>query len=320
MFFQKYFPRSFCREYVEVKGDSSQFSMFMATVLGIKPLMDDWIPVAKVDEFKKVCRKYRLKVREDIIFLGIPKDKVSSSVLGKEYITTTSAFGVPLDSGIDGKVHLFISKDRSLLKKGMWYPVIIKGRMIIQPRIDSLKYGYALGYPECCIKFYRKYNNWLKFSHLYEIYRNTQNKPSFLCNPFLKDTSFSYIYHMPCGYDCFQTIKLAGRLRYEIEKRESGYVRLTDKYLKMPFLVFYERKFYAFEGVMRGRFIKYNKVYFPSPDKAQDIYGKVLAEGDSLELQGMMLNIYRKNKKIKSISIPFNNNFAPEYPFLIQFF
>jgi hypothetical protein len=318
MVFQTYIPKYFCREYVEVQGGSLQLSMFMATVLGIKPLMDDWIPVGKLEEFKKVCRKYGLKIRQDVIFTGISKEKVPSYILGSECITTTSAFGHPLNSGASGEVHLFISRDRSLLRRGMWYPVIVRQRMILQPRIDSLKYGYVLGYPGCCIRFFRNYNNWLKYSHLYEIYRNTQNNPSFLCNPFLKDRTFSYIYHMPCSYDCAQTMRLAAKLRKEIKKREPGYVQLADRYLKMPFLVFYERKFYCFSGKISGRFLSYDKVYFPSPDKSKDTYGAFLAKGDMLELRGRSLIIYRARKRIDILEVPLNN-FAPEYPFLVQF-
>ena len=95
-------------------------------------------------------------------------------------------------------------------------------------------------------------------------------------------------------------------------------MQLADKHLKMPFLVFYERKFYCFSGKINGGLLSYDKVYFPSPDKAQDAYGKLLAEGDRLELEGRKLIVYRKNKKIKIADIPLNN-FAPAYPFLIQF-
>lgn len=319
MLFKRYIPKSFCREYVEIKGNSTQLGMFMATVLGIKPLMDDWIPTDKLEEFKKICKRYRLKIREDVIFQSVSKENIPFSVLGREYLTTTTAYGYPLNSNKDGQVHLFISKEKIFLRKGMWYPLIIKNRVIFQPRIDSLKYGYVLGYPECCIRFFRKYNDWLKYSYLYEAFKNTEKRPSFLCNPFLKGTSFSYIYHMPCSYSCLETIKLAGKLRKEIKKREPQYVELTDKYLKMPFLVFYERKFYCFEGVLNDNEIKYKKVYFSSPDKSKDTYSKYFRDANSLRLQGRRLIILKNNRVLKEIDIKLNN-FAPEYPFLIKFY
>lgn len=318
MFKQELIPKSFCKEYVELKGNLTQLSMFMAVALGIKPLMDDWIEVNKIEEFKKVCKQYGLKVREDIIFLNPKEENISDKVLDRGRLTTTKAYGFSLKSKNEGQIHLFISKDNKLLKKGMWYPVIIKNRAIFQPRIDSLKYGYVLGYPECCIRFFRKYNNWLKYSYLYEAYINTIGKPSFFCNPFLKDTTFSYIYHMPCSYSCSETIKLAELLRREIRKREPELIEQVDRKLKMPFLVFYERKFYCFNGVLKKDKIYYKDVYFPSPEISKDIYGEDLRESDALNLKGRTIVLYKKNKLFKKIEVSLNN-FAPEYPFLIKF-
>jgi len=317
--FNTYLPKHFCREFVEIKGNSLQLGMYMALVLGIKPLMDDWVPVGKLRQFKKICKEYGLKCREDIIFDNIAKDKLPANVLAAEYLTTTSAYGFPLGSRKSGDVHLFISKDEAILRKGMWYPVVIKDRVMFQPRIDTLKYGYALGYPECCIKFFRKYNNWLKYSYLYQAYLNTKGPPSFFCNPFLKDTSFSYIYHMPCSYSCRQTIKLASRLRRGINKMESGYVKIIDKLLKMPFLVFYEKKFYCFKGKLEGNLLKYDKACFLFSRASENLFAADFDMADALELKGRRITLFRKNHILNIVDV-FLNEFAPEYPFLIKFF
>lgn len=317
MLFKTYIPKYFCREYVETKGSSVQLAMFMSVVLGLKPLMDDWIPTNKLKEFKKICKNLGLKIREDVIFLNTAKENIPDNILGKEYLTTTSAYGYPVDSRKDGQIHIFISKDKKLLRRGMWYPVIIKDRVIFQPRADILKYGYVLGYPDCCIKFFRKYNDWLRYSNLYEAYVNTKGVPSFLCNPFLKDTPFSYIYHMPCSYSCQETIKLAGKLRLEINKREPGYVKLADEYLQMPFLVFYEKKYYCFKGEIKNNLLKYEKVYFSSPTQSNDMYGEFLKNADSFKLHGRSIILYRGKKIFKVTDIPLRN-FASEYPFVIK--
>lgn len=313
-----YKPEHFCREFVEIKKSPEQLGMYMALVLGLKPLMDDWIPRDKLTEFKAACRKYKIYVREDAIYKYINKDDVPLNVLGRECLTTTSAYGFSLESNINGYVHLFLSKEKKLLKKGMWYPAIVKDRVIFQPRIDSLKYGYALGYPGCCIRFFRKFNNWEKYSYLYEAYKNTKTKPLFFCNPFLKHTAFSYLYHMPCSYDCQHTVKLVKKLRIEIKKREPDYVKLTDKYLKMPFLIFYERKFYCFKGGLKNNFLRYKEAYFLSPERAKDTYGQDFMQADLLTLRGRSIILYCRKKVLKIINIPLVS-FAPEYPFLIQF-
>jgi len=59
----------------------------MSTVLGIKPLMDAWISVDRLEEFKKICKQYGLKIREGIIFFPISK-KYSGRFIRKESLTT----------------------------------------------------------------------------------------------------------------------------------------------------------------------------------------------------------------------------------------
>lgn len=314
-----YKPRHYFQDLMEIKKSGLQLGLYFALILGYKPLLDDWIHKDRLEEFRKACRKYGFHVREDVVFRNIAKKDIPHSVLGRERVTTTSAYGLPLSTKTDEEVHVFLAKDRSALKKAMWYPVIIKDRVLFSPRIDHLKYGYVLGYPDCCIRFFRTYNNWLDRSYLFEAYRNTKSAASFLCNPFLKDTGFTYIYHMPCAYDCAETIRRTGQLRKEILKREPLFVQKTDRYLKMPFLVFYERKFYTFEGNFNAQgFLSYRKAHFVSPDRSKDAYGRDLDEANGLKLEGRTIHLYRKKKFFKSFSVPLKS-FAPEYPFLMQF-
>ena len=318
LLFKTYVPKSFCREFVEIKGSSLQLGMYMALVLGHKPLMDDWIPKEKISEFKKICHKYKILIKEDVLFENIDKDTLPINIIGRECLTTTSAYAFPVGSNVNASVHIFLSKRKSLLNKGMWYPVIIKDRVIFQPRADSLQYGYVLGYPGCCIKFFRQFNHWVKYSYLFEAYKNTRGRPVFLCNPFLKDTSYSYIYHMPCSFNCKKTSQLIANLRKDILKREPGFVETTDKYLKLPFLVFYEKKFYCFDGVLEGDFLRYKKAFFCSQIDANNVYENEFKNADALKLQGRRIILYRRNKVMKILDVPLGN-FAPEYPFLIRF-
>lgn len=314
-------PQKFCRDFMEAKGNPGQIVMYMSLLLGYKPLLDDWVLKSRLQEFRKVCNKHGIYLREDIIFANIDKQNIKNKILGKETITTTSAYGFPLEADLEGKIHVFLSKNKQLLNYGMWYPVIVKNRVMHQPRADGLRYGYILGYPECCIKFFRKYNDWQRYSYLYQIYKNSNRhkRYHFYCNPFLKDIVYSYIYHMSCSFWCKQTIKLVDCLRREIRKREPDFVTVIDRYLKLPFLVFYEHKFYAFEGKITDKDeISYSKVYFTSPNEANNIYQEVLSHGNRLKLMGRDIIIYKDKKIIDTISVPFTN-YAPEYPYIIQF-
>ena len=86
----------------------------------------------------------------------------------------------------------------------------------------------------------------------------------------------------------------------------------------MPFLVFYERKFYCFEGLLYDKEIRYKKVYFPGPDPRKDTYGKRLRKADKLRLEGRRIVLFKKNRVVDILEAT-NNLFAPEHPFLIKF-
>jgi hypothetical protein len=111
--FETYTPEKFCREFVQLKGHSTQLTMFMATVKGIKPAMDDWVSIDKYDEYLRICKRYGLIVKPDTIFNIVEGKDIPEGVVGKGNLTTTKAFGFPFN-GVhkEGSVHLFISKSR----------------------------------------------------------------------------------------------------------------------------------------------------------------------------------------------------------------
>jgi hypothetical protein len=300
----------------------------MATVMGIKPCMDDWIRVDNYEEYRKICKRYSLFVKPDTIFNIVEGYNIPIDVIGKESLTTTKAFGFPFNrsdrsnNNIDGSLHVFISKSKENLEKCFkngWYSLIIRNRVIDKPLIDAFKYGYDLGYPECCVNFFRQFNNWNKYSYLYEAFKNTPlNKYCYLCNPFTKDITYSYIYHMPCSYNCRETIKLARRIREAIYEEEPEFVKEIDRHLKLPLLVFYERKFYAFEGKIKNDRLYYKNVYFIGQMPENNLYEVDLNKGDCIFIENKDVVILNKGRLIKRIKWQ-KRDFAPEMPFIIQF-
>jgi hypothetical protein len=321
--FEQFLPKKFCREFVEIKFTSSQLTMIMAVVKGIKPCMDDWVRVDRFDAYRKACKRYGLFMKPDTIFRVVKKDDLPESIIGKQRLTTTTAFGLPLNRPEkDGSFHVFISKTKKGLDnafKNGWYPLIINNRVIAKPLADAFKFGYDLGYPGCCVAFFQKYNNWNKYSNLYEIYKNTpESKYSYLCNPFTKDMTYSYIYHMPCSYHCQDTIKLTKRLRAAIKEEEPEFVKRIDEHLKLPALVFYERKAYVFEGKLKNKKLFYKEVYFIGQLMENNLYEADLKRGDCLFMEGKDLVILKKGRLIKRVKWQ-KKDFAPETPFIIQF-
>ena len=314
-------PKKFCREYPFVRGSISQLIPFMAVVLKVKPLMDDWVERKRFKEFKRMCKKYGLYVKINAIFTEIYNPFLEKTAIGGESLTTTKAVGFPPDAKVDGVFHVFISHSKHLLEKGFkngWYPLVIKGRVIQKPYIDLIKFGYDLGYPDCCVNFFQKYNDWRHFSHLYEIFKNTKGTPSFLANPLTRLVSYSYISHLPCSFNCQSTIKYAQKVRILIQKKEPEFIAKVDQILKSPFLVFYENTIYGFEGKLIGNHLYYKNVYFLGKEPDKDLYSKKLKEGDNFSLKQNTIFIFKGNVLKKRINIPKAGE-RPIVPFLIEF-
>jgi len=325
MNFTTYIPSKskFCREYVAIKRNSLQLPIFISVVKGIKPVMDDWIEPDKYLAYKKLCKKYGLYVIPDVIF---EFKKIPTDVIGREYLTTTKAYGIPFLKKYTkrnyNELHVFISKSKESLIQAFengWYPLIIKNRLINKPLIDYYRFGVALGFPECCVKFFREFNNWGKYSYLYEAFKNTPKGQYFyLCNPFTKETGYSYISYMPCAYNCKNTIEFAKRVKNCIREEEPRLVKEIDERLRLPLLVFYEKKFYAFKGVIRKGKIYYKDVYFIGGMQENNMYERDLREGDAVFIENKDVIILKRGKLIKKIKHN-HKDFAPEIPFIISF-
>ena len=309
-----YKPKKFGKEYVKING-STQYPMFVGTALGIKSCFDDWSEISKFDEFKKICKDYGLYIEPDVIFSQTQKNK--KNIIGGNNITTTFFEGIKFGKNLpkQGNVHVYISKSKSktiLAKKFGWYSVIINNRSINKPFIDHLKFGEILGFPKCCIEFFKKYNNWHLYNHPYEIFKNTTintNKAigSYYCNNFLMDHTYFYIHNLPCSYRCKKTIDFAKKIELKISQVEKNFTKKTISLLKKPLLIFGERNFIIFDGIKKNNEIKYtNCQYFSNPGKVEEKinFFNFIEKGNKILFENNILNIYKNNSKIFSI----NNN------------
>jgi hypothetical protein len=308
---------------VETKGNSLQLPLIMATIKELKPAMDDWVDSTRYEAYEKACKKYGLFIEPDAVFQITSSKNVPLNCIGRKRLTTTKAFGIPYKKGIKaGSIHVFISRTRDNLQKAMlngWYPLIIKGRLIDRPLADAFKFGYTLGYPSCCIRFFQKFNNWFSYSHLYETFKNTLHKtPHYLSNPLNKNMTYSYIYHIPCSYHCAHTIRWAAQIRDSIRSEEPDFVKLADEHLKKAYLVFYEQKIYAFDGIIKNNRLFYQKAYFMESGGENNIYENDINKGDALLVEGRDVVILKKGRFVKRIP-GVAKKFAPETPFIIAF-
>ena len=151
-FFQKAVPRRFCREYVEACGGSAQLFMFMAAVLGLKPMMDHWVEPSRLEALREVCDVYGLYLKPDVIHVNVHRDYAAGAIGGAK-LSSTISLGFPLSApeadmsaarGGKPRVHVFIARDKRLLNYGMWYPAICSGRVTWPPYADILDYGRGI--------------------------------------------------------------------------------------------------------------------------------------------------------------------------------
>ncbi|MFH1691155.1 MAG: hypothetical protein ABIC68_01085 [Candidatus Omnitrophota bacterium] len=295
----------------------------MATIKGLKPIMDDWISADIFSQYQKACKRYGLSLWPDTVFNTVQKDTELKSIDGKNRLTSTKAFGKPFEKHKHtDSIHVFISRSKNRLQEGVkngWYPLAIKGKIIEKPLIDVYKFGNNLGYPPCCIDFFNQHNNWLEYSFYYEILKNTRRgKKHLFTNPFLKDDTYSYIFHMPCSFRCKKTISHVNDIRTALLEEDRDFVQEIDKYLQFPFLVFRERKAYIFEGKIKNNKLFYDALHYVGQMPSCNTYEKELKMGDTLFIENYDVIILKKGHLVKKISCR-NSRPVPEPPFLIQF-
>jgi hypothetical protein len=300
---ETYRPENYGKEYVKIKGHSDLFVQFISTSLGLKRSYDDWFDASKLGEIDSLAKQYGLKYKIDWVFE--PEKDVSKVVDGGAKLPTTRMRGVPYSDKIEhGQAHIFFSKEKKFLEgsyRNGWYPLIIGNRAVHKPYIDVLRFGYFLGYPDCCIDFFRRYNNWGKFNYLYEIKKNTKMKESYLCNPLLKNHTYSYIYHMPCSFDCKRTMDYSRQLREKLLDLEPKLVNKIDGLLKNKFLVFDELFSVLLKGEIEGDILRYNYAEgaghpgINESDSSRKEILSLLKLGDSLKIEDDKITIYKKD-------------------------
>jgi len=309
-----YRPKEYCREYAKIS--CGQLPQLIAVRKGLKPVLDEVIPIEKYQRFKSVCSKYGLMVKPGWRFVEVDESRILSSIDGDK-LTTTKFFGLPFsERHKEGLVRVFIAKDEENIKLAQrfgWYPLVVKGRALIKPFIDYLRFGKVLGYPGCCIDFFRKYNDHSKYSNLYETYKSTEGELNFLCNCLFFDFTYSLIHHLPCSFNCNETIKYAGALLKEIQYEDPEFAAKIEHYQKLPFLVFGEKNIYAFEGRSKGNEIHYTEgTYIGRP--IDNKFSKELSEGNRMIVEDKKIEIFRDDKFISKI-----DKEKPENGFMLQF-
>lgn len=307
--------------FVDAKGNALQLPNFMATVAGIKPAMDDWVQTDRVEQFTEMARSFGLHVWEDVYFDPIERDEELRGIIGGQLLNTTKAKGFNLPpSSSAASLHVFLSKNvdhaREAYNSG-WYPLIIGDRVMDVPLSDHIASGRAFGYPECCIEYFRKNDDWESQNIYYAAYVQSNRSFSALCNCLPKSTAFFYSYHLPCSFSCEATVRYASELRSFIVSEDSSYAGLIDYVIKQPVLVIAENCAYLIIGEIQSEHeCKYTGAFFIGSEPAVDRYSGRLQRGNRFRVVENMILVYRGRTLVDIIETR-ADKFAPEIPFLL---
>jgi len=220
---------------------------------------------------------------------------------------------------------------------------ISKKRQIAKRVINSFlteknmaKTGKLLGYPECCVRnhFYFVRHN-MQYQHpkiVYQAYKKSK-KHSFLTNNLFNFTSrlhgkedfrkqkryfslnknfplplhqLQFIPHIPCSYDCQESIKIGRKIHSLLKEYTPKIEKVVTYTLSKPVLFFDLFKWVIFEGYVKKNTLFYKKVIPPISlidssllDRIKE-GNRILADDNKIEILKDNLLFYSYSKKDKT--------------------
>lgn len=311
------------RSLVELRSSEALLTQYVAVVAGVRHALDDWIPASHFQAFCELMAQHGLSVKADCVFKPLVND---STLEGKNLAPTTQAAGLPFPEGMDDsprtRVHVIVSSRTDWAEETLaaaWYPVFVDRRIVRKPLVDHRRLGIAFGYPDCCVDFFIKHNDWPRFNTLADAAR-ASTRLRWETNCLLKHSPWSTLFHMPCSFDCQATIDYSRKLLSALKEWDVGYTKHIQASLQQSFLVISERLAYVLidATVKDEARAVYNKALFVGAAAEHDSYGEVLSQGNELEVSDGVVFIYNNGKLIHTVETHCDQGIA-EVPLLLNF-
>lgn len=314
------------QEYVRIQGSSAQLVQFMALAEGIKPALDDWVQVERLDAFQRMAHRFGLLCEIDSIFEYVQDETELASITGGNKLNTTRSRGHLPNSRFEagaaqGAAHVFISKDQQWLAGAVahgWYPLVMDQRVIQKPWMDHYWFGYYLGYPNCCRHFFARHNEWNSDNSYYHAFRASRSL-SYLCNSLLKGNGLSYAVHLPCSFCCEATATYAREVRSHILSICRPLAEEIDRLLRLPYLVLSEWELFGLVGKFdAGNRVSYEEVFIAPTNRPDIELYNALSRGDAIEVELDIIRVY-KGREVISTRRARSDRFGPQVPLLLNF-
>lgn len=311
------------RRLVEIRSSEALLTQYVAVIAGLRHALDDWIPASNFRLFCELMAQHGLSVEADCVF----KPLVNHSTLeGRSLAPTTQATGLPYPDGMDDspqtRVHVIVSSRSDWAAETLaagWYPVFVDRRLVRKPLVDHRRLGIAFGYPDCCVDFFIKHNDWPRFNTLADA-AHASTRFRWHTNCLLKHSPWSTLFHMPCSFDCPATVDYSTKLLAALNEWDAGYAERIQASLQQCFLVISERLAYVLSNasVKDAARATYQKAIFVGAAAEHDRYADGLALGNELEISDGVVFIYNDGKLIHSFETRCDNGIA-EVPLLLTF-
>lgn len=290
-------------ELVDTRSSDRQLAQYAAVAAGLRRCLDDWIPADRMARMHTIATRLGLTIKADCVFEQFPS---GARLVGSEYAPTTRASASPYREGatapIGSRVHVVVSSREEWAAEGLieaWYSVAVDCRVLRKPLIDHQRMGRALGYPSCCVDFFLRHNDWARQNTIAEAARHT-SAFHWETNCLTKLTPWMLSFHMPCAFDCPETVRYAREVLHAVRLWDSVFAEEIVAFMRRPCFALSERFACAFRA---GRALNGNHYYYegiddlcagaPSRTADDELRLAALAAGDSCRIDGPSVYLWR---------------------------
>jgi hypothetical protein len=295
-------------ELIEARDSDRQLAQYAAVAAGLRRSLDDWVAADRFDNFKSLMARLGLVVEVDCVFEPLAQQ---TQVVGSEYSPTTRAVAVPFRGSTPGprsRLHIVVSSRAEWAAEALasaWYSVAVRGCVLRKPLIDHVRFGRALGYPECCVNFFLKHNDWGRQNTLAEAVRRSGSF-KWETNCLTKLTPWMLSFHMPCSFDCPETIRYAREVLDAVRAWDAQFADEIVAFMCRPCLALSERFACAFNGIPSGGGCEYTSIEdlcldAPNRPPYDEARMAALARGNKLKIADATVFIYRSDTLIETL-------------------
>lgn len=292
-------------ELVETRQSDRQLAQYAAVAAALRRALDDWVPADRFPQFRALMTRLGLVVEVDCVFAPLAEDV---RPVGSEYAPTTRAAAAPYPDGATlapgSRLHVVVSSRGEWAADALaaaWYSVAVHGRVLRKPLIDHARMGHALGYPSCCVAFFLRHNDWARQNTLAEAARRS-NSFRWETNCLTKLRPWMLSFHMPCAFDCDETIRHAQRVLKAVRAWDRRFAEEIVAFMRRPCFALSERfacaleEVHAADGLIRYRRIEDLCAGAPNRRPDDDARAAILAVGDTLSIDGGTVFVRRGSR------------------------